>query len=146
LGTVDAITGSEVITVKVAVAEWQRRVSPVFDTARSVIVVGVDARGETARTRIALDRGSLHDRVNALTAGGVDVLLCGAVSRPLYEMLECAGIDVTPFLSGTVEELLEAFIAGRISDPQYTMPGCCHRRRRRRSKWTNRTTKGKEAT
>lgn len=132
--------------MKVAVPEWKDRVSPVFDTARSVVVVGVESRREVTRTRIGFNQGSLQDRVNALTAGGVDVLLCGAISRPLCEMLESAGIRVTPFLSGTVEELLEAFMDGRISDPLYLMPGCCHRRRQRRSKWKNRTIKGKETT
>ena len=132
--------------MKVAVPEWEHRVSPVFDTARSVVVVAVDSRREVSRSRIELNKGSLHDRVDALRAGGVDVLLCGAISRPLYEMLESAGIEVTPFLSGQIEELLQAFMEDRITDPLYLMPGCCQRRRRRRSKGKQRTTERKETT
>jgi predicted Fe-Mo cluster-binding NifX family protein len=136
----------EVVSVKVAVPEWNERVSPVFDTARSVLVVDIDDRTVVSRSRIELQNGPLHDRVGALTAGGVDVLLCGAVSRPLYEMLETAGIDVTPFLSGPVEVLLQAFIEDRISDPLFLMPGCCRRRRRRWGKRRNQTMKEGETT
>lgn len=132
--------------MKVAVPVWKHRVSPVFDTACSVLVVTVDSGKEVSRSRIELQNGSLHHRVNALTASGVDALLCGAISRPLFEMLESAGIEVTPFLSGPTEELLEAFMEGRTIDSVYLMPGCCQRRRRRRSKLNNLPIKGKETT
>ena len=132
--------------MKVAVPEWKHRVSPVFDTARSVLVVVVDSGKEVSRSRIDLNTGSIHERVSALTAEGVDVLLCGAISVPLHEMLECAGIEVTPFLSGPIENLLEAFMEDRITDPLYLMPGCCQRRRRRRSKRKFTTIKRGETT
>ena len=130
--------------MKVAVPEWKKRVSPVFDTARCVLVVVVDTRKEVRRDRIELRNGSFHDRVEALTGAGVDVLLCGAISRPLYEMLESAGIEVTPFLSGSIEEVLEAFMEERITDPRFLMPGCCGKNRRRIRGRRFRLRKGKE--
>ena len=130
--------------MKVAVPEWKDRVSPVFDTARSVLVVVVDTHKEVRRDRIELRKGPLHGRVEALTNSGVDVLLCGAISRPLYDMLETAGIEVTPFLSGSTEEVLEAFMEERIADPRWLMPGCCGKIRRRQRGRRNRLCKGKE--
>jgi len=143
-GTLNALSVGEVIIVKVAVPEWKERVSPVFDTARSVLVVNVDARKEVGRSRIELRNGPLQDRVSALTASGVTVLLCGAISRPLYDMLESAGIEVTAFLSGPTEVLLEAFMEERITDPRFLMPGCCGKRRRRNRGRRNRSREGKE--
>ena len=130
--------------MKVAVPEWKDRVSPVFDTARSVLVVLVNTRKEVRRDHIELRKGSLHGRVEALTNSGVNVLLCGAISRPLYDMLETAGIEVTPFLSGPIETVLEAFMEERISDPRLLMPGCCGKRRRRQRERRNRPRERKE--
>ena len=130
--------------MKVAIPVWKERVSPVFDTARSVLVVVVEIRTEVTRSLIELRKGSLHDRVEALTDNGVNVLLCGAISRPLYDMLETAGIEVTPFLSGPTERVLEAFMEERISDPRFLMPGCCGKTRRRKRERRNRLRKGKE--
>ncbi len=143
-GTLNALAVGEVITVKVAVPEWKKRVSPVFDTARSVLVVDVDARKEVGRSRIELGNGPLQDRVSALIASGVTVLLCGAISRPLYDMLESAGIEVTAFLSGPTEVVLEAFMEERITDPRFLMPGCCGKKRRRNRGRRNRVREGKE--
>ena len=96
------------------------------------MVVNIDGAQETTRDRIEIHDLSLPDRVNRLTSSGIEVLICGAISEPLYDMLELAGIEVTPFLSGDAEGLLNAFIEERISDPRFLMPGCRGIKRRRR--------------
>jgi predicted Fe-Mo cluster-binding NifX family protein len=126
-GTLDALDQGEV-SMKVAIPIWKERVSPVFDTAESLLVVSIDGAHEESRYRIELVSRSLPVRTKRLTANGVDVLICGAISRDLFDMLEAAGIKVMPFLSGQAETLLTAFMENRISDPQYLMPGCCGKR------------------
>ena len=64
---------------------------------------------------------------------GVEVLICGAISRPLAEMITDSGIRLIPFLSGDVEEVIQAFLAGNLPNSAFLMPGCCGRRRRFRS-------------
>jgi predicted Fe-Mo cluster-binding NifX family protein len=131
---------------RVAIPAWQDRVSPVFDTAGSVVVVDVEGGTPTARLAVELPDGTLQTRVSRLAENNVDVLLCGAVSRPLHEMLEAAGIAVTPFLLGPVDELIRAFIEDRLSEPRFIMPGCCGRRRRHRGGRRARTKKEKGKT
>lgn len=117
---------------RVAIPAWQDRVSPVFDTASSVLVVDVEDRDSNGRMWVHLPNASPRARVIRLSENGVHVLLCGAVSRPLRAMLEAAGITVRPFLVGQVDELIRAFIDGRLSEPRFIMPGCCGQRRRLR--------------
>jgi predicted Fe-Mo cluster-binding NifX family protein len=127
----DAVSNSEVITMRVAVPVSRDRISPVFDTAERMLVVDLEDGRETSRRLAEIWSRTLPDRVGILTTGGVDVLLCGAVSRPLYDMLELAGIRVTPFLAGPAEVVLKAYLEDRLPEPQFQMPGCCGRRRRR---------------
>ena len=90
----------------VAIPAWSGRVSPVFDTASRLLVADIDAGGEVDRRLIDLGNGSAHERVKRLTSAGIDVLLCGALSRPLFDMLEAAGLQVVPFLSGSVDDYM----------------------------------------
>jgi predicted Fe-Mo cluster-binding NifX family protein len=72
----------------------------------------------------------------SLRAAGVEVLLCGAISRGWQGRLEASGIRVVPFLTGSWRQLLAALRAGELDRDDYRMPGCrgmgpgCRRRQR----------------
>lgn len=107
----------------------ENRVSPVFDVAQSVLLVEFDAGKELRRRTFELQSQDLARRVAEVSGHGVKVLICGAISRPLEAMLVAAGIRVIPQTCGFVEEVVQAFIAGRLNDRAFLMPGCCGRRR-----------------
>ena len=119
--------------MKVVVPVWKDRISPVFDTAGTLLVVDFENDKEVSRYRIGTNKQPPSYRVKTLTDLKADALLCGAVSRPLFDMLVVAGVKVTPFLSGDVESLLRAFIEDRLTDARYLMPGCCGWRRQKRT-------------
>ncbi len=118
--------------MKVAVPTWNDRISPVFDTAQRLLLVEFENGTEVARAEEAINQIPIPRRAAALIELKVDVLVCGAVSRPLFAMLSGAGITVVPFVSGGIDEVLDAFIEGRLSDPRLCMPGCRGRGWRRR--------------
>lgn len=122
--------------MKTAVTVWEGRVSPVLDTAQSLVVAEIEA-GRVLSQREETFLGNMpHEKVARLCALGVNVLVCGAVSRPLAELISSSGIHLIPFVSGELGEVLEAMAAGHLPDRAFSMPGCgCrqeHRYRRRR--------------
>jgi predicted Fe-Mo cluster-binding NifX family protein len=117
--------------MKVAIAYWQGRVSPVFDAATKALLVELGPEGrETARSEIRFDSQEPRSRAAVLTEAGTDVLICGAISRPLHMAVLAAGVDVIPQTCGEVEQVLAAFRDGRLNQDTFSMPGCCGRRRR----------------
>jgi len=70
------------------------------------------------------------DRVQALRELGVEVLVCGAISRDLEERILAAGIEVVAEIRGPVGEVIRAFAEGGLTHPEFAMPGCHIRRRR----------------
>ena len=61
----------------------------------------------------------------AMLAGlKLDLLLCGAVTRPLLEALECRGVTVRPHLCGEIAEILEALCHQQLDQKQFHIPGC----------------------
>lgn len=114
--------------MQVAISTWQGRVSPVFDTTRRIIVVLVEDGREMSRSEEILIKRFPPLRVQRLVDLEVEVLICGAISRPLSEMCSSAGIKIIPWVSGTTDEVLQAFIDGNLPNPEHTMPGCCRQK------------------
>jgi predicted Fe-Mo cluster-binding NifX family protein len=116
--------------MKIALTVWQNRVSPVFDTARRVVLAEL-ADGQLAPgTEESLPEGPAALRVTKLKELGVGVLVCGAISQPLACLIEGANIKLIPFVSGPVDDILQAFSQGTLETAAFGMPGCCGRRRR----------------
>lgn len=125
------LSGAEVIPMKIAIPVSGGRVSTVFDVADEIILVEGEP-GDTHRRRRA--RLSVNDRSRKaveLVNLGVEVLICGAVSKPLENMIDLAGIKLISFVRGNVEDILKAYYQGCLEDPCYALPGCRHRRRLR---------------
>jgi predicted Fe-Mo cluster-binding NifX family protein len=120
--------------MRVAVPTWTGRVSPVFDVARRLLVVDINDAAEVSRNEAVIEETQLVPRTQRVTQLGVNVLICGAISMPLEAMLVAAGVRVIPHTCGMVEEVLQAFASGRLTDERFLMPGCCGRRRRFRGR------------
>ncbi|RLC27540.1 MAG: hypothetical protein DRH56_02425 [Deltaproteobacteria bacterium] len=118
--------------MNVAIPVWEGRVSPVFDTASRLLVFEVEDRLERARfeTRLQPDQ-DLARRCQFMRDMEIDTLICGAVSGYFHRMLKASGIRVIPWISGSLEEVLEAYLAGDLFQARFLMPGCARKKRRK---------------
>lgn len=108
--------------MRLAIPEHQGRVAPVFDACRRILIVD---EAEESRTISVEDwsHANRHNRPARLKELEIDTLLCGGISCRMEERIRALDIELTPWLAGEVNEILAAFREGRISDPQYAMPG-----------------------
>ena len=124
--------------MKVAMTVWEDTVSTVCDFSSRLLVFDVMGNEVKNRSSIPFETGILPERVNRLEALGVQVLLCGAISRPLESMICAAGVQVISCLRGSIEEIIRAYLGGGLPDARFTLPGfdpgasCVRGRRRRR--------------
>lgn len=116
--------------MRVAVPVWQHRISPVFDTAVRLLLFDVKGNHEVSRTEQFIGGLSLPARANRLAELGVDVLVCGALSRELASLLTASGVKVVPWVSGNVDDVVNCYISGKPMDNRFQMPGCGRCRRR----------------
>lgn len=123
LGTINAKPHREIRKMKVAIPEHQGRVAPVFDTCRRVLIFSQDAEGEVPLGLVDWSATCRHERPARLKELGVEMLLCGGISGWMECQLSVQGIRTMPWLAGGVQEILEAFRLGRVTEPQYAMPG-----------------------
>jgi predicted Fe-Mo cluster-binding NifX family protein len=113
--------------MRVGIPDWNGEVSPVLDTAVRLVIVETGAGAAEARREAVIAATALPARAAELRGLGVDVLICGAVSRGLAALLAASGVRLVPWISGPVDEVLEAWMDGRLGARRFAMPGCCGR-------------------
>lgn len=116
--------------MRVAIVTWNKSVSPVFETASRLVLIDVEQREERARRTIEMPANlSPLQRARRLAELEVNVLICGAISRPLEELVSTTGVVVIPWVAGPVEGILRAYLTRRLSAAHWRMRGVRRRSR-----------------
>jgi len=99
------------LSMRIAIAHWQDRISPVFDVSDRLLLIDIEDGRELNREDHVLNCRGPFERAREVYRLGVQVLLCGAVSRPLETALISSGVRVI------------GFICGRLANKCFQMPG-----------------------
>lgn len=114
---------------RIAIPIWMGRVTPVLDTAERLWLYDHDQQHPQEPRIVDVGPGDIWRRAEVIRQLGIRTLLCGALSRPLHNVLLGAGIVVWPWLSGAVEDVLSAYLEGRLDGDRFCLPGCRRRGR-----------------
>lgn len=112
--------------MKVAVTVWKNRISPLFDATQTLLVAVIHDHAVISRHLVPLECVSPFSRAAALENLGIDTLICGGVSDFFAKLIEARNIQIIPFVSGRVEEVIEAFLENTLYLEKFRMPGCSH--------------------
>ncbi|MDX9786442.1 MAG: NifB/NifX family molybdenum-iron cluster-binding protein [Desulfobacterales bacterium] len=115
--------------MKTAFPYWENRIAPVFDTARQLHLVESEAGRIVAETQATLPEDLPVQKTLTLVALGITTLVCGAISRPMHELILAYGIKVVPFVAGDLSEVIQAWLHDNLAQTTFAMPGCRSRRR-----------------
>ncbi len=118
--------------MRVAFAYWDKRIAPVFDAARMLQIVEVLENKILVETKEAFLDDVPPQKAQFLAAQHIDLLVCGAISKPLYGMIRAIGIEIIPFVTGDLNDVMQAWLDGNLERSEFTMPGCCGHGYRRR--------------
>ncbi|MEW6264513.1 MAG: NifB/NifX family molybdenum-iron cluster-binding protein [Thermodesulfobacteriota bacterium] len=117
--------------MKTAFACWDKRIAPVFDTARRIHVVATESGRIVGETGETLSEDQPVQKALRLVELGIGVLVCGAISRPMYEAVASYGIQIIPFVAGDLRQVVRAWLQGDLERRAFAMPGCWGRGSRR---------------
>jgi predicted Fe-Mo cluster-binding NifX family protein len=107
----------------------------VLDFAHRLLLVDIENGKEINRSEVELKAESLLQRAGQLKSLEVDVLVCSAISRTLAQKVTESGIQVPPYVTGRVDDVLQAYLTGQLVRTQFTMPGCWPGARRSFGHW-----------
>ena len=110
--------------MKAAFSYMDNRIAPVFDTARNILVVEAVSRKIMSESKDVIADNLPVQKAIHFVEMGVDSLVCGAISRPLYDIIVAYGIQVAPFIAGDLRQVVVAWTNGRLREKRFAMPGC----------------------
>lgn len=110
--------------MKVALSVFKDSISTVFDVAQQILLLEIDGANRPKRTALKIEATDPAQRVAQLSEEGIEILICGAISRPLQEAIMARGITVYPFVRGKTEDVIAAYQSGRLGNASYALPGC----------------------
>jgi len=128
--------------MKIGIPVWRNRISPLFDTARTLMIIEIRDGKEISRTETPIDEDFLPLRAKLVEERGIGILICGGISRALEAILRSHDIIVLSGIQGDTENVIDAFQNSRLDASEYQMPGYgvkkhqrrCRRRRTRYDK------------
>jgi len=109
--------------MKVGITVWGNRISPVFDSAQTLLIADIDQEKVVGQQLEMFQPGAFGRFVDMLAELDVEVLICGALSRGPAALLDAAGVRVISFMTGEVETILSLYAKG-MDLADFTMPGC----------------------
>jgi len=108
---------------RIAVPIFKSRISPVFDTCTRMLVIDCDKGKEIQRHEVYLDKLSLYERQRILAGLNVNVFICGGITDTFQKMIKTPDNRFITGRTGRVEEVLSAFISGKIHTKNFQTPG-----------------------
>lgn len=112
--------------MKAGISIWEDRISPVLDGCRQLLVLDIEDGAEVARECVELNETFPQLKARRIAELGLDVLICGAVSRQLAAMLTNSGISICGWVNGPFEEVFKMFLDGSIQTTEFAaLPGLC---------------------
>lgn len=113
--------------MKIAVPEWEGRISPVLDAADRLLVVETSDDAVVSKRFYHIGGLNWLDKARAIKQQ-TGILICGALSRPMEEYLLSLGVVLHPWVMGNAEKIVEMYASGTVPGPEFKMPGCRRRR------------------
>lgn len=113
--------------IVLAIPDHNGRVAPLFDVASRFLITNSKSPDEKSYLEAASYSGL--SKIDRLRETGVNVVICSAINMIYARALQSRGIDLVPGVIGEVDEIIDAFLNGRLNIDKFAMPGCAWRRR-----------------
>lgn len=111
-------------TMKAAFSIWENRIAPVFDAAAQIRLVEIESGNIVHYDREILPDVLPVQKALRLAEINAEILICGAISKSMFDLIISYGIRVIPFIAGTVDEVVHHWASGLVDWTCFTMPGC----------------------
>lgn len=109
--------------MNICLAAYGNRIASLLETSdRLILIQAPDFDKADVRT-IPLYSGAYNEILKILQDNGVNTLICGAITACVHDLLKAQNIDIVPWITGNVSDIIEALRQNRMLTPDFNMPG-----------------------
>lgn len=118
--------------MSLALATYENRIASLFESSDRFVIMDVASFDLEKSRSIPVGNNSPCELIKILKANNVTVLICGAISGNNHHQIEAEGIQVIAWITGDIQSVVQAYLAGNLYSPTFIMPGIGRRGRRGR--------------
>ncbi len=100
--------------MRIALPRFGENVAPCFEYSSTMAIFTVEEGKVVAQVDFPLESKVPYDRVRLMRLEQVEVVICGGVQESFEDILQTNGIEVISWVSGKVEDLIRAYLAGTL--------------------------------
>jgi len=108
----------------IALAAYGNRIASVFESSEKFVIVEAPFYDLNKSRSVKIDNNSPDALLRLLRNNKVTVLICGAISGYVRHLLEAQNIQIIPWVTGAIPEIIQAFRSDNLISPDFIMPGC----------------------
>jgi len=108
--------------VSLALAAYDNRISSLLETANRFVVLDMPINITSSKKIVAISDFTLPYLMQLLHNNHIAILICGAINGCLYRAICAMEIQVIPWITGNVDDIINAFKNNSLQ--QWMMPGC----------------------
>ena len=108
----------------IALATFEDKIASLFESSNRFIIIKTPSYKIENSESIPIKNNSFNELLYLLKQNNVKILICGAISGCTRRLLEAQKIQVIPWITGDVKNVIDAFLSNRIFSSSFIMPGC----------------------
>jgi len=120
----------------IAIATYENRIASLFESSEKFVIIQSPLDNIQDSKSITIINNSPNELLKLLKNNNVKILICGAISGCIQNLLDAHNIEVISWITGDIQSVIEAFRTGNLISSHFIMPGCrkggWHRRQRLR--------------
>jgi predicted Fe-Mo cluster-binding NifX family protein len=103
---------------RIALSTYRNRISSRLDSSDEILVLFFENGIEKKREKIRIVPSSPLDKIQQIKELNPDVLICGGLTQLCDNKLKNSKINVIPWVTGNIEDVLRNFLDGKISEEE----------------------------
>ena len=108
----------------IAIPLHQSRIAPVLDWCSTIVLIPANAGKSWHDGERLTVKTNVFDLLRLLHTKDVSPVICGALSPHALRYGQHLGLEFICGISGAIDEVVEAYLAGELDQPRFRLPGC----------------------
>lgn len=110
--------------MNICLAVYRDRIASLLETADRLIIVRPPDYEMSQLQSIPISNSAHHEMLQILRSNNVSTLICGAISGCVWDFFQANKIDVVPWITGNIVEVVAALRSNSLLSSNLIMPGC----------------------
>lgn len=108
----------------IAIAAYQDRIVSLFESSEKFVIIYSPSYDIKHAKSINVSNNAFTELIQLLKTNKIEILICGAIRGCVRQQIEAHNIKVIPWITGDIQNVVQAFLSDNLFSSSFLMPGC----------------------